>query len=102
MPRSTFMQLMSLVWPLLTSGLDYKCSFEEASLKQQTPHNLTGSISTEPLTFIQQLPSFRSLSHSCVVTTGKSDNLLRVKARAFGETNGKVLCRVHESFQQNT
>lgn len=95
MSRPTFVQLMSLIWPLLTSGLDYKCSFEGTNVKERTPHNWTGSISNEPLTFTQQLPSFRSLSHSCVVTTGKSDSLLRVKARAFGETNGKVLDRVH-------
>ena len=87
MLRSAFGQLITLIWPLLTSGLLYKCNFDGELLTERTQYNLTTPF--ESLAFSRELPSSRAVSHSCIVTTDESESFLRVKASAFGETNGK-------------
>lgn len=89
MLRPPFVHLFCLSWPLLASSLVYKCNFDGVNLKEQPKHNL--SWSTEPLAFAKTLPPSRDVSHSCIVTTGERDSLLRVKAKAFGEISGKVV-----------
>ena len=92
MLRPAFVHLFWLSWPLLASSLVYKCNFDgRVNLKEQPKHNLSSSKLTEPLAFVKTLPPSRDVSHSCIVTTGERDSLLRVKAKAFGETSGKVV-----------
>ena len=89
--RSAFVQFYCLVWPLLASGLVYECNFDGTRLNEQPQRNLSSS--TSQLEFIKQLPPSRTVSHSCIVTTGQRESLLRVKAKAFGhlgEKSGKT------------
>lgn len=85
--RSAFVQFCCLVWPLLASGLVYECNFDGTRLNEQPQRNLSSS--TSQLEFIKQLPPTRTVSHSCIVTTGQRESLLRVKAKAFGHLGEK-------------
>ena len=92
MLRSAFGQLLPFIWPLLTSGLVYKCNFDGELLKERTGYSLTSPF--ESLAFSRALPLSRAVSHSCTVKTGENESFLRVKARAFGGTNGKDMFKL--------
>ncbi|XP_015779487.1 PREDICTED: uncharacterized protein LOC107357363 [Acropora digitifera] len=80
-----------LITTPLTSGLVYHCNFQDPSLTYAEHRNV------QTLSFTQQLPASRNSSHYCVITTDKNDNLLQVKARTFGQSNGSLHVAIFDS-----
>lgn len=80
-----------LITTPLTSSLVYHCNFQDPSLTYAEHRNV------QTLSFTQQLPASRNSSHYCVVTTDKNDNLLQVKARTFGQSNGSLHVAIFDS-----
>ena len=75
--------LIVLISATLTSGHPYPCKFQDPS----PTYRERGNVHT--LSFTKQLPASRTSRHYCFVTTDKSDSFLQVKARAFGQANGR-------------
>ena len=90
MLRSCFAQLLCFIWPVLVAGLVYECNFDGTKQKGGGEQNLSSSIA--PVAFVGRLPPFRTLSHSCMVTTDGKESFLHVKAKTYGETHGKSVC----------
>ena len=90
MNRSAFSRLLCFIWPVLAAGLVYECNFDGTKLKQGLEQNLSSP--SAPLAFIRELPPFRTVSHSCIVTTNGKESFLHVKAKTYGETRGKSSC----------
>jgi len=83
--------IIVLITTPLTSGLVYHCNFQDPSLTYAEHRNV------QTLSFTQQLSASRNSSHYCVVTTDKNDNLLQVKARRFGQSNGSLHVAIFDS-----
>ena len=86
MLRPLFAQLVCLIYPVLTAALVHECYFDGEKTKAGTQQNLS---SITPLAFSKTLPPFRTLSHSCIVTTDQKDSFLYVKGKTYEETSGR-------------
>ena len=82
--------LMSFLWTLSTAGLVNECNFDGEVTKAAALQNLSFISSSSSVMFSRTLPSTRTSSHSCIVTTEDKDSFLYVKAKTSGEKNGKI------------
>lgn len=82
--------LMSFLWTISTAGLVNECNFDGVVTKAAALQNLSFISSSSSVMFSRTLPSTRTSSHSCIVTTEDKDSFLYVKAKTSGEKNGKI------------
>lgn len=82
--------LMSFLWTISTAELVNECNFDGEVTKAAALQNLSFISSSSSVMFSRTLPSTRTSSHSCIVTTEDKDSFLYVKAKTSGEKNGKI------------
>ncbi|RMX53388.1 hypothetical protein pdam_00014256 [Pocillopora damicornis] len=87
--------LMSFLWTISTAGLVNECNFDGEVTKAAALQNLSFISSSSSVMFSRTLPSTRTSSHSCIVTTEDKDSFLYVKAKTSGEKNGTLHMTVY-------